>query len=97
MKFFSEYQPEKTDGFEILLDFRPLPHLPTALHFRYLYLLISVKLVLLFISVLRKIMMEQMLPINPHNPINGISTARVTNVKIGYLLVNSVSRNILGT
>ena len=40
-------------------------------------------------------MMEPIFPINPHNPINGMSTARVTNVKIGYLLVNSVIRNIL--
>ena len=58
-----------------------------------MYLLISVKLVLLFISGLRKMIMEEMLPRNPHNPMIGMSTARVRKVKIGNLLENSVSIN----
>ena len=57
------------------------------------YLLISIKLVLLFISGFRKMMMEQTLPKNPHNPMSGITTVRVPDVIIGNFLENSANRN----
>ena len=38
-------------------------------------------------------MIEEMLPSNPHIPMIGMSTARVRKVKIGNLLENSVSIN----
>lgn len=57
------------------------------------YSLISIKLVLLFISGFRKMMIEQTLPKNPHNPMSGITTVRVPDVIIGNFLENSANRN----